>query len=146
MLALQNFEFFGFDTWGVLFPIVAWIASIFTFIYSFYFVFRTFTGKYKPELYTHKPHEAPIGMLISPMILASLVVIIFFIPNIIGDTFVKPAVQAIQPFLYDLPEDINIHVAAWHGGLTPELIMTIGIVIIGVLLFVGLPKWQGIYV
>ncbi|MEK5331628.1 Na+/H+ antiporter subunit A [Lysinibacillus sp. FSL W8-0992] len=145
MLALQNFEFFGFDTWGVLFPIVAWVASIFTFIYSFYFVFRTFTGKYKPELYAHKPHEAPIGMLISPMILASLVVVIFFIPNIIGDTFVKPAVQAIQPFLYDVPKDINIHVAAWHGGLTPELIMTIGIVIIGVLLFVALPKWQGIY-
>ncbi|WP_107924118.1 Na+/H+ antiporter subunit A [Lysinibacillus parviboronicapiens] len=144
MLALNEFELFGFDTWGALFPIVAWIASIFTFIYSFYFVFRTFAGQYKPEQFPRKPHEAPIGMLISPMILAAFVVIIFFIPNLIGDTFVKPAVQAIQPFLYDSPSAIDIHVSAWHG-LQPELFMTIGIVIIGVLLFVALPKWQGLY-
>ena len=144
MLSLQNFNLFGFDTWGVLFPIVAWIASIFTFIYSFYFVFHTFSGKYKPEQLPHKPHEAPIGMLISPMILAAFVVTIFFIPNIIGDTFVKPAVYAIQPFLYSAPGDIDIHVAAWHG-LNPELFMTIGIVLVGVLLFVALPKWQGLY-
>lgn len=144
MLALQKFEFFGFDTWGVLFPIVAWVASIFTFIYSFYFVFRTFNGNYKPEQLPHKPHEAPIGMLVSPMFLAGLVVLIFFIPNFIGDTFVKPAVLAIQPFLYEVPQDIDIHVSAWHG-INPELLMTIGIIIIGVLLFVSLPKWQGMY-
>ncbi|KOS71789.1 cation:proton antiporter [Lysinibacillus contaminans] len=144
MLSLQNFDLFGFDTWGVLFPIVAWVASIFTFIYSFYFVFHTFSGKYKPEQLPHKPHEAPIGMLISPMILAAFVVTIFFIPNIIGDTFVKPAVYAIQPFLYSAPGDIDIHVQAWHG-LSPELFMTIGIVLVGVLLFVALPKWQGLY-
>ena len=145
MLALQNFDLFGFDTWGVLFPIVAWVASVFTFIYSFYFVFRTFTGKYKPEQLPLKPHEAPIGMLISPMILATFVVTIFFIPNLIGDTFVKPAVYAIQPFLYNAPGDIDIDVAAWHGGLPPELLMTIGIVVVGTLLFVALPKWQGLY-
>ncbi|WP_342535052.1 Na+/H+ antiporter subunit A [Lysinibacillus sp. FSL K6-1151] len=144
MLALQKFEFFGFETWGALFPIIAWIASIFTFIYSFYFVFRTFNGNYKPEQLPHKPHEAPIGMLISPILLAALVVIIFFIPNLLGNTFVKPAVQAIQPFLYDTPQAVDIHVSAWHG-INPELLMTIGIIIIGVLLFVALPKWQGIY-
>jgi multicomponent Na+:H+ antiporter subunit A len=144
MLALQKFEFFGFETWGALFPIVAWIASIFTFIYSFYFVFRTFNGNYKPEQLPHKPHEAPIGMLISPILLAALVVTIFFIPNFIGNTFVKPAVQAIQPFLYDTPQAVDIHVSAWHG-ITPELLMTIGIIIVGVLLFVALPKWQGMY-
>jgi len=83
-------------------------------------------------------------MLISPMLLAVLVVLIFFIPNFIGDTFVKPAVQAIQPFLYDTPQDIDIHVVAWHG-INPELLMTIGIIIIGVLLFVALPNWQGMY-
>ncbi|ODV53513.1 Na+/H+ antiporter subunit A [Lysinibacillus fusiformis] len=144
MLSLQKFELFGFDTWGGLFPIVAWIASIFTFIYSFYFVFRTFNGNYKPDQLPHKPHEAPIGMLVSPMLLAGLVVFIFFIPNFIGDTFVKPAVLAIQPFLYETPQDIDIQVAAWHG-VNPELLMTIGIIIIGVLLFVSLPKWQGMY-
>jgi len=137
--------FNGFFSKEMVFTAMLGLQNIFTFVYSFYFVFRTFTGTYKPEKLPHKPHEAPIGMLISPMILAALVVTIFFIPNLVGDTFVKPAVQAIQPFLYDSPKDIDIHVAAWHGEITPELVMTFGIVIVGVLLFVALPKWQVIY-
>ncbi|MEK4090919.1 MULTISPECIES: Na+/H+ antiporter subunit A [unclassified Viridibacillus] len=144
MLAIKDFNLFAMDTWGTIFPIVAWIASVFTFVYSFYFVFKTFTGKYKPELLPKKAHEAPIGMLISPIILASLVVIIFFIPNIIGDVFVKPAVLAIQPFLYDSASAIPIHVSAWHGFNT-ELFMTIGIFIVGFLLFLTIPKWQKLY-
>lgn len=83
-------------------------------------------------------------MLISPIILASLVVIIFFIPNIIGDVFVKPAVLAIQPFLYDSASAIPIHVSAWHGFNT-ELFMTIGIFVVGFLLFLTIPKWQKLY-
>ena len=88
MLSVKDFNLFNFETFGVLFPIIAWIASVFTFIYSFYFVFKTFTGKLQVEQLPKKPHEAPAGMLVSPVILASLVVTIFFIPNVIGDLFV----------------------------------------------------------
>ncbi len=144
MLSVAEFDLFNFATWGILFPIIAWVASVFTFIYSFYFVFRTFTGKIKLVELPKKPHEAPIGMLISPMILAFLVVSIFFIPNVITDTFVKPAVVAIQPFLYTSPEQVDIHVSAWHG-LTPELFMTLGIIVVGLVLFLILAKWQKIY-
>ncbi|HSO57710.1 MAG TPA: Na+/H+ antiporter subunit A [Paenisporosarcina sp.] len=144
MLSIAEFDFFAFDTWGILFPIIAWIASVFTFVYSFYFVFRTFTGKLKPDLLPKQAHEAPIGMLISPAILGSLVVAIFFIPNVIGDALVKPAVMAIQPFLYTSPDDIKIHISAWHG-FQPELWMTIGIFLIGYLLYRTLPKWQPLY-
>lgn len=144
MLSAAEFKLFSFETFGVLFPLLAWIASVFTFVYSFYFVFRTFTGKLQVEKLPKKPHEAPIGMLISPVILASLVVIVFFIPNIVGDVLVKPAVAAIQPFLYNSPDEVNIAVHAWHG-FTPELWMTIGIVAVGLLLFALLPKWQKIY-
>ncbi|MFY3790143.1 Na+/H+ antiporter subunit A [Ureibacillus sp. MALMAid1270] len=144
MLSVTEFDLFNFSTWGLLFPIIAWVASVFTFIYSFYFVFRTFTGKLKVDQLPTKPHEAPIGMLISPVILAGLVVTIFFIPNIVTDTFVKPAVVAIQPFLYTSPNDVHIHVSAWHGP-TPELFMTIGIVVVGLLLFLTLSKWQKLY-
>ena len=144
MRSIPDFDFFAFDTWGILFPIIAWIASVFTFVYSFYFVFRTFTGKHQPELLPKKAHEAPIGMLISPAILGTLVLIIFFIPNIIGDVLVKPAVVAIQPFLYSSPDDIKIHISAWHG-FTPELYMTLGIIVIGFLLFWTLSRWQPIY-
>ncbi|KGR78142.1 Na+/H+ antiporter subunit A [Ureibacillus manganicus] len=144
MLSVTEFDLFNFSTWGPLFPIIAWVASVFTFIYSFYFVFKTFTGKLNVDQLPTKPHEAPIGMLISPVLLAGLVVTIFFIPNIVTDTFVKPAVVAIQPFLYSSPYDVNIHVSAWHGPTT-ELYMTIGIVVVGLLLFLTLSKWQKLY-
>ncbi len=144
MLSVKEFDLFNFETFGVLFPILAWIASVFTFVYSFYFVFKTFTGKLQAEKLPKKPHEAPIGMLVSPVILASLVVVVFFIPNIVGDLFVKPAVAAIQPFLYDSPDEVDIAVQAWHG-FKPEFWMTVGIVAAGLLLFALLPKWQKIY-
>ncbi|MCJ1909139.1 Na+/H+ antiporter subunit A [Planococcus ruber] len=145
MLAITEFDLFSMDVWGLLFPVVAWIASVFTFIYSFYFVFHTFAGKHKPEELPKQAHEAPIGMLISPAILAVLVVAIFFVPNFVGKWIVNPAVAAIQPFLYDSPSDVHVHVAAWHGAITPELAMTIGIFLIGGLMFWTLRKWQRSY-
>lgn len=145
MISIAQFDLFNFSTWGIIFPIIAWIASVFTFIYSFYFVFKTFTGKGRIEELPQKPHEAPVGMLISPVILAGLVVVLFFIPNFLADTFIKPAVMAIQPFLYSSPEQINIHVAAWHGEITTELYMTFGIIALGLVLYLTLAKWQKMY-
>lgn len=145
MLAIQHFELFNFDTWGVAFPIIAWIASVFTFIYSCYFVFRTFTGKQQFDQLPNKPHEAPAGMLVSPVFLATLVVGIFFIPNLIGKWLVKPAVIAIQPLLYTHPSDVDIHVSAWHGFESVELWMTVAVVVVGLLLYITLSKWQKVY-
>ncbi|MER1998471.1 MAG: Na+/H+ antiporter subunit A, partial [Lysinibacillus sp.] len=145
MLSVMEFDLFSFQTLGILFPVVAFIASVFTFVYSCYFVFKTFTGKLQLDQLPQKPHEAPIGMLISPVLLASLVVTIFFIPNVIGDIFVKPAVVAIQPFLYSSVGDIDIHVSAWHGHITTELWMTLGVVALGLLLFASIAKWQKVY-
>lgn len=144
MLSLTEFNLFSMDVWGVLFPVIAWIGSVFTFIYSFFFVFHTFAGKHKPDLLPKKAHEAPIGMLVSPAFLALLVLVIFFIPNQIGDWLIKPAVIAIQPFLYTTPAEVNIHVSAWHG-LQPEFWMTLGIFLVGGLLFWKLHKWQRAY-
>ena len=145
MLAIRHFELFNFATWGILFPVVAWIASVFTFVYSFYFVFKTFAGQRKSEPLPKKPHEAPTGMLVSPVILAALVVGIFFIPNLIGKWFVKPAVMAIQPGLYSHPSDVAVHVAAWHGLASPELWMTVAVVGVGTILYLTLAKWQKLY-
>ncbi|MFD1031989.1 Na+/H+ antiporter subunit A [Metaplanococcus flavidus] len=144
MLTMMEFDMFQFDTWGILFPVIAWVGSVFTFIYSFYFVFRTFAGKHKPEELPKPAHEAPIGMLLSPAFLAILVLVIFAIPNIVGDWLVKPAVAAIQPFLYDSPQDVEVTVAYWHG-FEPEFYMTIGIFAIGFLMFWTLAKWQKSY-
>ena len=45
MVSVLDFDFFSFGTWGILFPILAWLGSIFTFIYSILLFFKTFTGK-----------------------------------------------------------------------------------------------------
>lgn len=145
MLAIRHFELFNFATWGMIFPVVAWIASVFTFVYSFYFVFKTFAGQRKGESLPKMPHEAPIGMLVSPVILAALVVGIFFIPNLIGKWLVKPAVMAVQPELYNHPSEVAVHVAAWHGFASPELWMTVAIVGVGTILYVTMARWKKLY-
>ncbi|MDQ0269882.1 Na+/H+ antiporter subunit A [Cytobacillus purgationiresistens] len=134
---------FNMETFGILFPVIAWVASVFTFIYSMILVFKTFRGKYKPEKLEKKAHEAPIGMLISPIILASLVVIIFFFPNIIADYLLKPAVASVLPSLAE-GGIIDMKISAWHGWNT-ELFMTIGVVVLGGLMYMYLKKWVGIY-
>src|SRR5690625_6233149 len=91
MLALLDFDLFYVASWSIIVPVVDWIASVFTFIYSFYFVFKTFTGKRKNKSLPVEPKEAPAGMLIAPVILAVLVVVIFYIPNIVGKALVNPA-------------------------------------------------------
>lgn len=145
MLNVQHFNLFAMNTWGILFPIIAWLASVFTFVYSLYFVFHTFRGKYKPEQLPKTAHEAPIGMLVSPGILATFVILIFFIPNVFGHVFIKPAVVAIQPFAYNLPADVPFTIQAWHGFHSPALYMTLGIFLVGFLLYKTIARWSPIY-
>lgn len=145
MLAIRHFELFQFDTWGILFPVIAWVASVFTFIYSFYFVFYTFVKKGDVEQLPASPKEPPFGMLISPIILAAFVVVIFFIPNKFSDWIIKPAVAALQPHLYAVPQDVTIKIQAWHGFDAPALWLTVGVVVIGFLMYKTLDKWQPYY-
>ena len=67
VLAISDVEALSIADVGILFPIVAWVASIFTFVYSMILIGKTFFGKLQPDKMDKKPHEAPIGMLISPL-------------------------------------------------------------------------------
>lgn len=144
MVNILQMDLFSLSTWGVLFPILAWIASVFTFIYSMKMVFRTFMGKYKPEGLKKNPHEAPLGMLISPVVLGSLVIIFGLFPNILSHNLISPAMASILPSL--LPEGgiFDVHISFWHGP-NIELFMTIGVVILGILLYKTLPRWERLY-
>ncbi|MFA9558817.1 Na+/H+ antiporter subunit A [Evansella sp. AB-rgal1] len=139
VLEATTLSVFNVQTFGFLFPIIAWIASVFTFVYCMIMFFKTFTGKYQPEKLEKEAHEAPIGLLISPIILASLVVIIGLFPNILSWTIIGPAVQSVIPGIEIQPGDINIY--HWHG-LNTELFMTIGVVLFGLLVFINLSRWQ----
>ncbi|MHC0039023.1 Na+/H+ antiporter subunit A [Pseudoneobacillus sp. C159] len=144
MLKIAQFDLFNLDTWGILFPLLAWIASVFTFIYSMVIVFKTFTGKFQPEKLVKKPHEAPFGMLVPPIILASLVIIFGIFPNILSYSLIEPTMASILPSLLGPNEVFDVEIAHWHGVNT-ELWMTIGVVILGLILFKTLAKWQNIY-
>ncbi|WP_042352175.1 Na+/H+ antiporter subunit A [Bacillus massiliigorillae] len=142
MLSVLSLDIFNLQTWSMLFPVIAWIASVFTFTYSMIIFFKTFTGKLQPEKLDRKPHEAPIGMLIPPIILALLVITFGLFPNILSDTLIKPAASAILGDV--LPADYGVHISFWHG-FTPELMMTIGVVLLGIILYKTWPKWKPVY-
>jgi len=142
---ITNLGLFHTDTLGNLIPIIAWVASIFTFIYSMTIVFQTFLGPYKEERLEHPANEPPIGMLISPAILGSLVILIFFFPNLLGDYIVKPAMASVFPDLA-AKADLGVKISHWHGFTDTALLMTIGVVVIGLLLYFFPRFWKWIYV
>lgn len=144
VLNASELNIFQMETWGILFPIIAWVASVFTFIYSMILVFKTFTGTYQPKKLEKEAHEAPIGMLIPPIVLASLVVLFFFFPNILSKNLLEPAMAAILPSFIEAGGGFDVKIYAWHGWNT-ELFMTIGVVAFGSLLFVSLKKWSWLY-
>ncbi|AZU60689.1 Na+/H+ antiporter subunit A [Neobacillus mesonae] len=140
VLTLIEQPVFGAKTLAVLIPIIAWAASVFTFIYCMILVFKTFTGKHHPEKLDKPVHEAPLGMLLPPMILAALVIGIFFFPNVIADYFLKPALAAVVP----AQTGLDIKISAWHGW-NKEVFMTIGVIACGSLLYRSLKKWSPVY-
>ncbi|WVE36562.1 Na+/H+ antiporter subunit A, partial [Priestia megaterium] len=144
MVNVTKMDMYSMQTWGILLPIIAWVGSIFTFVYSMILVFKTFTGKYQPEKLEKKPHEAPVGMLISPVILASLVVIFGFAPNLLESALIEPTMASIAPSLLAEGKEYQVHIKFWHG-FTPELFMTLGVITFGILLFMTLQKWSKIY-
>ncbi|UTE77058.1 Na+/H+ antiporter subunit A [Rossellomorea sp. KS-H15a] len=144
MVRVLEMDIFNLDTFGMIFPLLAWVGSVFTFIYSMILVFKTFTGKHQPEKLEKKPHEAPLGMLISPIILASLVVIFGFFPNILSERIIAPAVESITPSLIQEGHEVETHISFWHG-FTPELFMTFGVILFGILLYLLLPSWKKVY-
>ncbi len=140
MLSVNEFDFFSLNTIGVLFPIIAWIASVFTFIYSMIIVFKTFLGKPK-EKKLSEAKEASFGMLLAPSILAVFIFLIFVFPNVLADNILKPAVFNIYP---NLENGYFEPIKAWHGFNT-ELFMTFGVVVIGTVIFAFYRRWNIIY-
>ncbi|MBS4208371.1 Na+/H+ antiporter subunit A [Bacillus sp. FJAT-50079] len=142
-LNIQQVDLFSLATWGWLFPVIAWIASVFTFVYCMIIVFKTFFGAYHPEKLEHHAKEAPIGMLISPIILACFVIGIFLFPNVLGDSLLRPAMTSVFPSIAQVSEQLP-SISIWHGFNGP-LYMTIGVIAMGVLLFRILRRWQPVY-
>ncbi len=140
MLNASEVSVFGLEGITMIFPIIAWVASIFTFIYCLILLIKPFLGAlHRERLPKENVHEAPIGMLVPPAILGSLVVFIFFFPNLLATYILKPALVSVVPTIST--DSKLFEIKAWHGFGT-ELWMTIGVVILGLLLFLSIKKWS----
>ncbi|GGA68964.1 Na+/H+ antiporter subunit A [Ornithinibacillus halotolerans] len=120
-------------------PYLAVFGSIFTFVYSMYFFFGVFTGPKKLELLPKKPHEAPIGMLISPIILVLGVILIGLFPNLVNGSLIQHAAEGIRNHAVAYTD---IHF--WHGFI-PPFIMSLIVVGVGIILFLTRKYWTKIY-
>ncbi|MCA0756355.1 Na+/H+ antiporter subunit A [Paenibacillus sp. N4] len=133
-LNIMEMDVLRMDVFGILFPVIAWVASIFTFIYSMVLVFRTFTGPKTFDKLEKKPHEAPIGMLLPPLVLGSLAVVFGLFPNLVAYTLIEPALAAIHPSVLLPGQQFDASIHFWHGWTT-EIFMTIGVICAGTVLY-----------
>ena len=131
------------DPWLSIIVVVAWLASVLTFVYCLILVFKAFTGPYHPERLGKEPHEAPIGMLVPPAVLAVLALLIFFFPNVLSVHLLEPAMHSLFPAMHP-GGAFDVHIKAWHG-FSLELFMTIGLIALGALLYLFLRHWSDIY-
>ncbi|MFS0726024.1 Na+/H+ antiporter subunit A [Paenibacillus sp. 1P07SE] len=120
--------------------VIGWAASIFTFGYCAIMLLRAFTGKFNPGNFDAPVHEAPVGLLVSPVILAALVLLLGLFPNLMVPGLIQPAVASILPALN--PEVYAFKLYLWHG-FNIELLMSAGVVGLGVLLYFSLPRMAG---
>ncbi|TDL97722.1 DUF4040 domain-containing protein [Macrococcus brunensis] len=102
------------------------IASVGTFVYSLIAIARTFFGQQTIEI---EKGESK-GILISPTILAVLVILLFFIPNVLLVYMIEPALSVILDFN---PGTYMKPIHAWHGFNLP-LMLTIVIIISGLVI------------
>ncbi|WP_172254667.1 Na+/H+ antiporter subunit A [Saccharibacillus deserti] len=135
---------FDLHTWAALFPFVAWIASVFTFIYSALFVTRTFLGPRKKAMRGLKIHDAPALMTIPPALLAALALVLGLFPGLAAYSLIQPAAEAMMPIAAADGGRIPVEIKFWHGW-TPALWMTIGIVAFGALLAWSARRWAKLY-
>ncbi|RWZ60005.1 Na+/H+ antiporter subunit A [Halobacillus fulvus] len=120
-------------------PYLAVLGSIFTFVYSMYFFFGTFRGKAKLDQLPKKPHEAPIGMLVSPIVLVLGVIIIGLFPSLINKPFIEHAASAVAG------TTVEKSIYFWHGFLYPPLILSITVLVFGVILYLSRRVWMPVY-
>ncbi|GAB4073369.1 Na+/H+ antiporter subunit A [Barrientosiimonas marina] len=120
-------------------PYLAVFGSIFTFVYALYFLFGTFGGKTQLQKLPKKPHEAPFGMLLAPMILVLGVILIGLFPNAVNGTFIAHAAKAVYG------GDVVENVKFWHGFFKPAFLMSLVVVGTGIVLLITRTKWNRIY-
>ena len=140
MFEIANANFSALSSVSFLFPLLAILGSIFTFLYSVKIIFQVFLGENKEET-PKAPKEASLLLLISPAILSLLVVIFGLFPNLLSKTIIDPAAMGIL----NAVEPLNTHITHWHGFNSPALWATIVIILVGAVLYYFRDTWTFVY-
>ena len=74
-------------------------------------------------------HEAPISLLLGPLVLAGISLILGILPSIIDGSVLLAAIQAV------LRKPVSLELALWHG-LNPIFLLSMGTLACGTALFV----------
>lgn len=126
------------NTLALVMPYLAVLGSIFTFVYSMYFFSGTFRGNLQADVLPKKPHEAPWGMLISPIVLVSGVILIGLFPNMVNEPLLAKTAEAVYG------EAVQKEIYFWHGFETP-FYMSMAVVGLGTLLAFTQKRWARVY-
>lgn len=111
---------------GWLFPLMAVLGSIFTFLYSMMLVFNVFGGE--PTKTKLQPKGDNFHMLWPPMILAAVNIVVGLFPGLVEGLIVNPAATG------SLGQEVTEHLALWHGFGMP-LLMSALVIGVGLLFF-----------
>jgi len=127
-LDVVNTSFAFMYPYGWIFPVVAVIASTFTFIYSLTIFLKVFFGGELTTETPKVPHEAPFGLLAPAIVLAGITVTVGLFPNLVSQAILEPAVLAVSGVQY------NVSIYHWHG-IGPGLWIKVFIIAAGLFLY-----------
>ena len=112
-----------------LLPLVLAVGSAVTLAYSLRFLVGAFFGR--PRDPAIKPHRAPLGLLLSPGVLAVAVVALGVYPAMLAGDLMAPAVRAVTQ------HEAEVELALWHGFNLP-LAISVAVIAGGVALYPGM--------
>ncbi len=128
----------GGSGWGLAAFIGIALGSLLTAAYGARFLWGAFATK-SHTLKTHWP-DPPIGFLGAPVLLAGLSLVLGLCAPLLDRALAPYADTApLAPAGVTPPEHIE-HLALWHG-FNLALVVTIGSIVLGVLLFVAMRRW-----
>ena len=122
-----------FGSFAVIFPVLAVVGCVFTFVDCMMIVFKFFYGGPLTTKAPKPPHEAAKMMLMPSAILASGTILAALLANSLAKILMLPAADAITG------TGGSIHISFWHGFNIP-LLMTVITYTIGIIFYRKLKK------